>query len=84
MKKIISRFLVLVLLIAMVLPVLPTPVAIATLSRYCVLVLDVSGSEIFTSNGVRIYTADTAIDYVETLLCVFWRICSMLPETDYL
>lgn len=84
MKKVISGILVLVLLAVMVLPVLPTPVAAATLSRYCVLVLDVSGSETFTSNGVRIYTADTAIEYVKTAAMRFLEDLLDAPGNNYI
>lgn len=84
MKRVISLFLVLVLLATIVLPVLPTPVAAAGVtSRYCVLVLDVSGSETFNSNGVTIYTADTAIEHVKTAAARFLEDLLYAPGNNY-
>ena len=67
MKKILSLLLSLIILVSC-LPL--TVFAIDTegsnnIARYSVLVLDVSGTASFQSNGVTIYTADSAIDYVK-------------------
>lgn len=63
MKKIVSALLTVIMLFV-VLP-LPNAVFAADNERYTVLVLDTSGSVGFEINGVEIYNADTALDYVK-------------------
>jgi hypothetical protein len=48
--------------------------------RYTVLVLDTAGSVSFTSDGVKIYTADSAIEYVRTAACTFTK--NVLTQPD--
>ncbi len=67
MKRVFSVLLTFVVMFVSVFVVMPQPSAhAAQTARYSVLVLDVSGKETFTYNGVRIYSADTAVEYVRT------------------
>ncbi len=73
MKRILSLVLTLAILLTLVLPAIPVNVEAATASRYSVLVLDVSGSETFTSNWTTIYEADTAVEYVKSAAVSFLK-----------
>ena len=71
-KRILSFLLVLVMFFSIFVPISSTKVkAESNTIRYTVLVLDTSGSVSFSSGGTRIYTADTAIDYVKQAASVF-------------
>lgn len=67
MKRFVSLILSIVLFV-MCLPLMEAEASIENkkeISRYSVLVLDVSGTARFESNGNTIYTADSSIDYVK-------------------
>ena len=71
MKRVISLLLAIVLVFSLIPLIPPMQVEAAGNSRYCVLVLDVSGSVTFTSNGVQIYEAQTAVEYVKSAAVSF-------------
>lgn len=71
MKRVISLLLAIVLVFSLIPLMPPMQVEAAGNSRYCVLVLDVSGSVTFTSGGVQIYEAQTAVEYVKSAAVSF-------------
>ena len=65
MKKVLASVLVLVMLLCGLPPMAGAARENSNVKRYTVLVLDTSSTSTFLSDGVEIYTADTAIEYVQ-------------------
>lgn len=65
MKKVLSILLVVIMLFCSINVMISAENEPNSTKRYTVLVLDTSSTSTFTSNGEDIYTADTAIEYVQ-------------------
>lgn len=86
MKK--TRFLSLVLVLALIVGLLPangaSALAASELKRYTVLVLDTSGDASFIGrNNETIYTAETAVEYVKTAAERFLECIADSPDENY-
>ena len=71
MKRVISLLLAAILVFSLCPLMPPVQVEAAGNARYCVLVLEVAGSLTFSSGGVQIYEAQTAVEYVKSAAVSF-------------
>lgn len=83
MKRIISLLMAAILVLSLIPVSAPIPAKAAGNARYCVLVLDISGSVTFTSGYEQIYKAETAVEYVKSAAVSFLKDVGMASGDNY-